>query len=176
MSYVWQTRLGLTFALLVLGLRGSAAADEPSGPLAAMREAAEALAELDPATPAVGDALRLHKSTPKAAHGEGASSAASAEALRAALRAAAREEVARDLAASNPAGHGAGIAAARGKEGSRAGADKEAREQARGAAIQAQSAKAVGVHRNVELQRGLGNGNSNGNGRSALNAGTGPSK
>lgn len=176
MSYSRQTLHRLAITLLVLGLCGSAVADEPTGPLAAMREAAEAQADVDPATPAVRDALRLQKSTPKAA--QGVSPAASQDTLRAALRAAAREEMARDLGALQSAGQGSAISAAHRAEAAGGSGDKEAREQARSAAVQAQSAKAVGLQRVIELGRGVGSGNSNGNsnGRSALSLGAGHSK
>ena len=92
------------------------------------------------------------------------------------MRAAAREELARDLAAVSQPGRGVAVAGARRVEANGAGAEKDVREQARGAAVQAQSARAIGLQRNLELQRGVGNGNGNGNGRSALSQGAGPSK
>lgn len=95
------------------------------------------------------------------------------------MRAIARQEVARDLATPDAAGRGVLASGRRavGGKGNPVDAEREQREQARGAAVQAQVAKAVGAQRALEAARGNTNGNGinngNANGRSALSSGPG---
>lgn len=177
MSHARHRWVRIWGALLWLGLCQSARAEEPVSPLSALREAAEAQADVDPGTQ-VADALRSQKAVLKGTATDHSPARMQAPALRAALRAAAREELERDLRTGNTPGRSTAAVSPRAAEHGGGNIDKETREQARGAAVQAQTARAIGVQRNIELQRGLGNGNANGNanGRSALSAGAPPGK
>lgn len=199
MLYPPQTLLRLACALWLSGLCAHAAAQDLPAPLAAMREAAEEQADIDPSassaaesahlrrplTPSSGQAREAAASSPAGAAAATTEPGSAAERLHHAMRAIARQEVARDLATPDAAFRGAlasGRRAAGGK-GNPVDAEKEQREQARGAAVQAQVAKAVGAQRALEAARGNGNGISNGNGinngnangRSALSSGPGAS-
>ena len=178
MSYARQRWVGILGALLCAGLCQSALAEEPTSPLAALREAAEAQADTDPGMPTVAASLRDQKAVQKSAAADHGTARVPAQTLRAALRAAAREELQRDLGNGAIPGRPSAAPSAHGAEHGGGSSDKESREQARGAALQAQAARAVGVQRNIDLQRGLGNGNANGNanGRSSLSTTAHPGK
>ncbi len=184
---------GLACALGVLGFLGLAAdavAQEPTTPRAAMREAAEEQADMDPAGSAMADAAHLQRAAMRGgppregAPGSDRKSSAvtsvaepksAAERLHHAMRAIAREEVARDLAAAEAAGRSTPVATRRSAAG-KSGAVENEREQVRDTA--AQVAKAVGAQRAAEAARGNGNaygvgnanGNGNANGRAALSS------
>lgn len=192
MLYSPQTLLGLACALCLLGFSGNVAAQDLQAPLSAMREAAEEQADVDPTAATTLEASRLRQAVPaRAGHaqaaaptGNGHAGAAPgpadakspAERLHDAMRAIARDEVARDLATADAAARGtlAGGRRAIGGKGSLVDSEREERERARGAAVQAQSAKAVGAQRALEVSRGNGNAggasNGNANGRAALSS------
>lgn len=162
-----------------------------------MREAAEEQADIDPSassaaesahlrrplTPSSGQAREAAASSPAGAAATRPEPGSAAERLHHAMRAIARQEVARDLATPDAAFRGALVSGRRaiGGKGNPVDAEKEQREQARGAAVQAQVAKAVGAQRALEAARGNGISNGNGinngnaNGRSALSSGPGAS-
>lgn len=186
MSYSPQRLLGLACAVCLLGSALTARGQDAQPAIAAMREAAEEQADLDPG-PARADSPQTRPVPPRTGRAaEGAAGApvvassapkSTAEQLHQAMRSIAREEVARDLALAEAASRGAAAGPRRGSGGRAHPSENEAdaREQARGTAVQAQIAKAVGTQRSLEA-RGNGNayglvgGNGNGNGRSALSS------
>lgn len=195
MLYPPQTLLRLACALWLSGFCAHAAAQDLPAPLAAMREAAEEQADIDPSaasatesahlrrppTPSSGQAREAAASNPAGAAAARTEAGGAAERLHNAMRAIARQEVARDLATPDAAGRGVLASGRRavGGKGNPVDAEREQREQARGTAVQAQVAKAVGAQRALEAARGNANGNGNGanngnaNGRSALSSGPG---
>jgi hypothetical protein len=154
-------------------------ADEFLTPRAAMRAAAEALAEVEPATPP-----HLESALPKpgrAAHPNAASPASERrDALQAAMRDAVDAEVARELGSLEHQGQRRGPGP--GKVDGSTDGGKDDRDQAHGDALQAQGAKVVGVlhsqgmakgHGKTDGVVGVGSGSSNGGAR-GLTAAAGP--